>query len=118
MELSKRKLDVLSAIVKSYIETGEPIGSKSDRAYAFRQAILDGKIHVHLTNDYLRGEFIKQMRSFPLGKHDDIIDACSYAFNWLNRYGECMISVSRISYQDLRNRPHRRGNPLLRKHYY
>lgn len=29
MELSKRKLDVLSAIVKSYIETGEPIGSKS-----------------------------------------------------------------------------------------
>lgn len=29
MELSKRKLDVLSAIVKSYIETGEPIGSKN-----------------------------------------------------------------------------------------
>ena len=101
-----------------YTAQSEPIGSKSDRAYAFRQAILDGKIHVHLTNDYLRGEFIKQMRSFPLGKHDDIIDACSYAFNWLNRYGECMISVSRISYQDLRNRPHRRGNPLLRKHYY
>ena len=29
MNLSKRKLDVLSAIVKSYIKTGEPIGSKN-----------------------------------------------------------------------------------------
>lgn len=28
-ELSKRKLDVLSAIVKSYIETGDPVGSKN-----------------------------------------------------------------------------------------
>ena len=35
----------------------------------------------------MRGEFIKQMRSFPLGKHDDIIDACSYGFNWLKRRG-------------------------------
>lgn len=75
----------------------EPIGSKSDRAYAFRQAILDGKIHVHIRSDYLRGEFIKQLQSFPLGKHDDIIDACSYGFNWLNQYsGGCLISVGRI----------------------
>ncbi len=29
IELSKRKLAVLSAIVKSYIETGEPVGSKN-----------------------------------------------------------------------------------------
>lgn len=65
----------------------EPIGSKSDRAYAFKQAILDGKIHVHIQSDYLRGEFIKQLTSFPLGKHDDIIDSCAYGFNWLNKYG-------------------------------
>ena len=52
----------------------------------FRQAILDGKIHVYLRNEYVRGEFIKQLRSFPLGKHDDIIDACTYAFNWLNKF--------------------------------
>lgn len=65
----------------------EPIGSKVDRAYALRQAILDGYVHVYLTNDYVRGEFIKQMRSFPLGKHDDIIDACAYGFNWLKRRG-------------------------------
>lgn len=65
----------------------EPIGSKVDRATPFRQAILDGKIHVYLTNSTVRGEFIKQLRSFPLGKHDDIVDACAYAFNWLKRRG-------------------------------
>ena len=77
---------------KSYLKgyrtrQSEPIGSKSDRAYAFRQAILDGYIHIHLQNDDIRGEFIKQMKSFPLGKHDDIIDACAYAFNWLKKRG-------------------------------
>lgn len=78
----------------------EPIGSKVDRAYAFRQAILDGLVHVHLTNDYLRGEFIKQMRAFPLGKHDDIIDACSYGFNWLKKRG----GRARIGVASLRKR--------------
>ena len=75
---------------KSYLKgyrtyQSEPIGSKVDRAYAFKQAILDGYVHVHIVNDSLRGEFIKQMRSFPLGKHDDIIDACAYAFNYLKK---------------------------------
>lgn len=65
----------------------EPIGSKVDRAYAFRQAILDGKIHVHIQNDYLRGEFLKQLKGFPLGKHDDICDSASYGFNWLHQFG-------------------------------
>ena len=64
----------------------EPVGSKVDRAYAFRQAILDGKVHVYIQNDYIRGELIKQLTSFPLGKHDDIIDACAYGFNWLNKF--------------------------------
>lgn len=74
----------------------EPIGSKSDRAYAFRQAILDNKIHVYLHDPQVRGEFIKQIRGFPLIKHDDIIDACSYAFNFLNKHGGVRISVGRI----------------------
>ena len=65
----------------------EPIGAKVDRATPFRQAILDGKIHVYLTNPNVRAEFIKQLRSFPLGKHDDIVDACAYAYNWLKRRG-------------------------------
>ena len=87
----------------------EPIGSKSDRAYAFRQAILDGKIDVHIQSDYLRGEFIKQLRSFPLGQHDDIIDSCSYAFNWLNKMGQgCRVSSGMI-----RPRKDIMGNPII-----
>lgn len=63
----------------------EPIGSKVDRATPFKNAILDGKIHIAVTNDYLRGELIKQLKSFPLGAHDDIIDAIAYAYNWLDK---------------------------------
>ena len=70
-----------------HTQQSEPIGAKVDRATPFRQAILDGKVHVYLTNPTVRGEFIKQLRSFPLGKHDDIVDACAYAFNWLKRRG-------------------------------
>lgn len=101
----------------------EPIGSKSDRAYAFRQAILDGKIHVYLQNENVRGEFIKQLRGFPLIKHDDIIDACSYAFNFLNNYGGGVkISVGHIRpRKDIFGNkvyPHNRRNAqIFRKHY-
>ena len=92
----------------------EPIGSKVDRAYAFRQAILDGYIHVHIVNDYLRGEFIKQMRSFPLGKHDDIIDACAYAFNYLKkRSNRPTVRVAHA--RPRKTLAHETPNPLLRR---
>ena len=66
----------------------EPIGSKVDRATPFKNAILDGRIHIAVNDNNVRGELIKQLRSFPLGKHDDIIDAISYGINFLNSYGE------------------------------
>ena len=59
----------------------EPIGSKVDRATPFKNAILDGKIHIAVMNEELRGELIKQLKAFPLGKHDDIIDAISYGYS-------------------------------------
>ena len=94
----------------------EPIGAKVDRATPFRQAVLDGKIHVYLTDDRVRGEFIKQIRSFPLGKHDDIVDACAYAFNWLKRRGgRAKIHVGHVDYSK-RTKPHQKRNPLLRNH--
>jgi len=92
-----------------YTIQSEPIGSKSDRAYALKQAILDNKIHVYLRNDIVRGEFIKQMRSFPLGKHDDIIDACAYAFNWLNKMGQ----GARVSTGSIRKRIDLDGNSII-----
>lgn len=91
----------------------EPIGSKVDRAYAFRQAILDGYVHVHIQSDYIRGEFIKQLRSFPLGKHDDMIDSCSYAFNWLKKRGGG--SKIQVGYIDLSRRRDLFGNPIQRR---
>lgn len=75
--------------LKGYrVEQSEPIGSKVDRAYAFKEAILDGKIHVHIINPELREIFIKQLKAFPLGKHDDIVDACAYAYNYLKDKGD------------------------------
>lgn len=75
--------DLKSIYLKGYnVHQSEPIGSKVDRALAFRDAIWDGKVVVDL-NDTDRESLIKQLNSFPLGKHDDIIDAASYAYNYL-----------------------------------
>ena len=57
----------------------EPIGSKVDRATPFKNAILDGKVGV-LLDDHRRGKLLEQLKSFPLGSHDDIVDACAYAY--------------------------------------
>jgi len=61
-------------------QQSEPIGSKVDRAMPFKDAINDGKIHIAIMDDKLRGILIEQMKSFPLGAHDDIIDALSYGY--------------------------------------
>lgn len=75
--------DLKNIYLKGYnVRQSEPIGSKVDRALAFRDAIWDGKIVIDL-DENRRESLIKQLNSFPLGKHDDIIDACSYAYNYL-----------------------------------
>ena len=66
------------------VEQSKPIGAKVDRASPFRDAILDGKIIIDLP-DQQREQLIRQLQSFPLGKHDDIIDAISYAYNYLSQ---------------------------------
>ena len=35
--------------------------------------------------DESRGILLEQMRGFPLMKRDDVIDACSHAFNFLSK---------------------------------
>lgn len=71
----------------------KPIGSKVDRATPFRDAILDGKIIIDLP-DHQREQLIRQLQSFPLGKHDDIIDAVSYAYNHLSQKTTSQIIAS------------------------
>ena len=60
--------------------------TKEDRATPLANAIYDGKVHVCITNDELRQTFLDEFRAFPNGKHDDIVDACSHGFNYLNRF--------------------------------
>ena len=65
------------------LQQSKPLTSKVDRAFGFKEAILDGKILVCL-DDYSRGLLLEEMKGFPLAKRDDIIDACSYAYNYLS----------------------------------
>lgn len=66
------------------VQQSEPIGAKVDRAAPFRDAILDGRIIIDLP-DQTREQVIRQLQSFPLHKRDDIIDALSYAYNYLSQ---------------------------------
>lgn len=81
---SKALFDVYKRDLTGYIVTqSKPLTSKVDRAFAFKEAILNGKVSICL-NDELRETLLTEMKGFPLMKRDDIIDACSYAFNYLS----------------------------------
>ena len=75
------------------VEQSKPIGSKVDRASPLRDAILDHRVMIDLP-DHQREQVIQQLKSFPLGKHDDIIDAMSYAYNYLSSKGTDIIRTS------------------------
>lgn len=68
----------------------EAVGSKVDRANAFKYALLQGKIRFVL-NDNQREILLRQLKGFPLAKHDDLIDALAYAFNFLSEHGESVV---------------------------
>ena len=84
--------------LKSYrVKQSKPIGSKVDRAIPFKNAILDGKIFIYVSNEELRAELIKQLKSFPLGStHDDIIDAISYGYSELETYSDSVVKTGGI----------------------
>ena len=72
-----------------------PIGSKIDRAFNLQQAILDNKFGITIEDDNLRETVLRQLKAFPNGKHDDIIDAISYAIQYLEPIGvQSSIGVS------------------------
>ena len=68
--------------------------TKSDRATPLRHAIYDGKVHVMINNDNLRQTFIDEFKSFPNGKHDDIVDACAHGYNWLVKHNQDTIATA------------------------
>ena len=71
-----------------------PQGTKSDRATPLANAIYDGKVHVFINDNNLRETFIQEFQSFPNGKHDDIVDACSYAYNYLSKHEDDLIRTA------------------------
>ena len=69
------------------VKQSEPIGTKVDRATPLKNLILDGKVGITIINDKLRGRVLEQLKSFPLGRHDDIVDSMSYAVSYLQNKG-------------------------------
>jgi predicted phage terminase large subunit-like protein len=64
------------------VEQATPVKSKVDRATPLQNAVYDKKVIVNLS-DANRDRFIQEFRSFPNGKHDDIVDAVAHAYNYL-----------------------------------
>ena len=67
------------------VQQSLPLTSKSDRAFGFQQALHNDRVLICL-GDEARGELIEEMRGFPFAKRDDIIDACSHAYNYLTQH--------------------------------
>ena len=83
---AKALFDVYKERLTGYnVKQSKPITSKVDRAFGFKEAVLDGKILICLS-DNARHELLTEMKGFPLMKRDDIIDACSYAYNFLSKH--------------------------------
>ena len=83
---AKALFDVYKERLTGYnVKQSKPITSKVDRAFGFKEAVLDGKILICLS-DNARHELLTEMKGFPLMIRDDIIDACSYAYNFLSKH--------------------------------
>lgn len=76
-------IDSANATIKrlaGYIVYAEPAtGSKEVRADTFSVQVNSGNVHTCLQGKPLQ-DLIEELRHFPLGKHDDQVDACSGAF--------------------------------------
>jgi len=75
-------------------QQSEPKGTKADRATPLSNAIYDGKVHVCINNNEKRELLLSQLKSFPNGKHDDIVDALAYGYNYLSQHSQNTISTS------------------------
>jgi hypothetical protein len=71
-----------------------PKGTKADRATPLANAIYDGKVHICIRNDTQRQTLLDEFKSFPNGKHDDLVDAVAYGYNWLSKHGDNHVGTS------------------------
>lgn len=59
-----------------------PEGGKASRAAAVSYIIENGRVHLPKFAAWL-DDFLKETSAFPVGKHDDMVDAASQALNRL-----------------------------------
>ena len=77
------------------VHQSEPVGTKADRATPLANAIYDGKVHVCINNDEQRQTFLDEFKSFPNGKHDDIVDACAYGYLFLQTQDNRLVKTAK-----------------------
>ena len=81
--------------LKGYpVHQSMPKGTKADRATPLANAIYDGKIHICITNDTQRQTLLDELKSFPNGKHDDIVDAISYGYLFLQKHDQRVVKTA------------------------
>lgn len=83
-----------NALIGYNTEQSLPKGTKADRATPFSNAVYDGKVHVCINNNEQRELFLSQLKSFPNGKHDDLVDACAYGYLWLSKHSNDTIGTA------------------------
>lgn len=76
------------------VHQSEPKGTKADRATPLANAIYDGKVHVMIPNEDMRQTLIDEFKSFPNGKHDDIVDAISYGYLFLQKHDNRIVKTA------------------------
>jgi predicted phage terminase large subunit-like protein len=67
------------------VKAARPSGDKETRADSFASQVNAG--NVYLVRGQWNTSFIEELRAFPLGKNDDIVDAASDAFTEITRGG-------------------------------
>lgn len=93
---SKLLFNEYKSALRGYnVRQSEPKGTKADRATPLANAIYDGKVHLLINDNEKRERFIQQFKSFPNGKHDDIVDATAYAYNYLANHDNKSIRTTR-----------------------
>lgn len=65
---------------------------RGNKVFIYSPFEVDDKLHPSFNPDTIKSE----LKSFPLGKHDDIVDTVSYAIQYLAEYGqESMAMISK-----------------------
>ena len=79
-QAGKEQAQALTRMLAGYSVRAIPVsGDKQVRADPFAAQVNAGNVFIHRAN--WNSSFIEELRQFPSGRHDDIVDAAADAFN-------------------------------------